>query len=77
MKKQTKQKSVGLRQKKSVKAVKAWALVSKETGEICRIAMHILKSDCPFCIYESKDFLEGDDKTKKVEVLITPIIKKK
>ena len=46
--------------------IKAWALVNKKTGKICRMMFHVLITDNPYCIYKTKDFLEGDKDTEKI-----------
>ncbi len=38
------------------------------------MAIHILKTDNPYCIYETEDFLEGDKDTKIVPVEIKFLI---
>lgn len=62
-----------------MKKIKAWALVDKRTNKLCRMSIHILATDNPYCIYESEEFLEGDKNTKIVpcEITLIPIKKKK
>jgi hypothetical protein len=55
-----------------MKAIKAWAMVSKD-GIIHKIALHVLSKDCPFAIYSSRKPLEGELNSKMIRVEIREV----
>jgi len=47
--------------------IRGWAIMSK--GHISKVGCHMLKSDCPFAIYDNTEILEGG-KLTPVEIKI-------
>ena len=61
--------------KRTPRSVRAWAMVDK-SGRPMIVGCHVLKTHCPYAIYSQKDDLI-ESGGKMVEVLITPIQKKR